>query len=76
MKTVKKIFSVFSIAVLGGISAVGVDHFYILKQNNWNARFEYRNPLPVKFAGLTTPVAENTINFVSAAQKAVPAWCI
>jgi serine protease Do len=73
MKTVKKIFSVFSIAVLGGIAAVGVDHFYILKQNNWNAESNIRNPLPVKFAGLTTPVAENTINFVSAAQKAVPA---
>ncbi len=72
-KTFKKIISVFSIALLGGVAAVGVDHFYILKENKWAAESNIRNPLPVKFAGLTTPVAESAINFVSAAQKTVPA---
>jgi serine protease Do len=73
MKTFRKIISVFSIALLGGIVATGIDHFYIQKQNKWVAESNIRNPLPVKFAGLTNPVAETAINFVSAAQKTVPA---
>jgi len=73
MQTFKKIISVFSIAAIGGVAAVGVDHFYFAKQNNWMAEANIRNPLPVKLAGLTTSTAETTINFVSAAQKGVPA---
>ncbi len=73
MKTFKNFISVFSIALMGGIAAIGVDHFYIQKHNNSLAEANIRNPLPVKFAGLTTPTAESAINFVSAAQKAVPA---
>jgi serine protease Do len=73
MKTFKNFISVFSIALMGGIAAIGIDHFYIQKQNNLQAENNIRNPLPVKFAGLTTPTAESAINFVSAAQKAVPA---
>ncbi len=73
MNTFKKIVSVFSIAAIGGVAAVGVDHFYFAKQNAWMAEANIRNPLPVKFAGLTTSTAETNINFVSAAQKAVPA---
>ena len=73
MKTFRKIFSVFSIALLGGISAIGVDHFYIQKNNNLFAEANIRNPIPIKFVGLTNPTAETTINFVGAAKKAIPA---
>ena len=61
MKTFKNFISVFSIAALGGIAAVGVDHFYILKQNKWNAESNIRNPLPVKFAGPTCTISKDPL---------------
>lgn len=74
MKTFKKFVSVFSIAVLGGFAALTANHFYFQKQANWIAEASIRNPLPVKFVGLTTnPLPENNTDFVSAAQKSVPA---
>ncbi len=73
MKTFRKLLSVFSIALLGGIAAIAVDHFYIQKNNNLFAEANIRNPIPIKFVGLTNPTAETTTNFVGAAQKAIPA---
>jgi len=73
MKTFKKFISVFSIALLGGIASLAIDHYYIQKHNNWLAESNIKNPLPIKFVGLGNSTTEATTNFVTAAQKAVPA---
>lgn len=75
MKTLKKIVSVFAIAAVGGIAAVGVDHIYLQKQYNWMAEANMRNPLPAKFVSYNGNLtgAESSVNFVTAAQKTVPA---
>jgi serine protease Do len=74
MKTFKKFVSVFSIALLGGICALSLDHFYMQKQNQFFAEANVRNPLPVKFAGFNpTATPEGSVNFVDAAKKSVPA---
>ncbi|HTB06935.1 MAG TPA: Do family serine endopeptidase [Bacteroidia bacterium] len=74
MKTFKKFVSVFSIALLGGICALSLNHFYVQKQNQFFAEANVRNPLPVKFTGFN-PMAttEGSVNFVDAAKKSVPA---
>jgi len=73
MKGLKKFISVFSIALLGGIAAISINHFYEGKQNQWAEEAHLRNSLPVKFVGLSSNMPETNVNFVSAAQKSVPA---
>ncbi|MGP8217310.1 MAG: Do family serine endopeptidase [Bacteroidia bacterium] len=73
MKTIRNFISILSVATIGGMVALGIDHFYIQKQDTKIAESSIRNPLPVKFVGLTSSAAETTTNFVTAAQKAVPA---
>jgi serine protease Do len=75
MKTIKKFLSVFSIALLGGIAAITVDHFYSNKQYQITAEANLRNPTPVKFVGLSSnnSMPECNVSFVTAASKSVPA---
>jgi serine protease Do len=75
MKTIGKFLSTLSIAVLGGVAALTLNHFYASKQYQWAAESQMRNPLPVKFVGLSSTAAmpENNTSFVTAAQKSVPA---
>ena len=74
MKTLKKFVSVFSIALLGGIFALSLDHFYVQKQNQFFAEANVRNPLPVKFTGYNpSATPEGSVNFVDAAKKSIPA---
>lgn len=74
MKRIKKILSVFSIALLGGVAALTADHYYTGKQYAWNAEAQIRNRMPVKFAGLSSSaMPETNVSFITAAQKSVPA---
>src|SRR5690242_19837361 len=74
MKTFGRFLSTLSIAILGGVAAISINHFYETKQHQWAAESRLRNPLPVKFVGLNSSAAmpENNSGFVTAAQKAVP----
>ena len=73
MKTIRKFLSVFVIALLGAGAALTTDHYYLKESANYFAETSIRNPLPVKFAGLKAMLPENNMDFVSAAQKGVPA---
>src|ERR1700722_2563857 len=73
MKTIKNLISVFSIALLGGIVALSVYHFYSNKQYQVNAEANLRNPTPVKFVELASGMPEGNVSFVTAASKSVPA---
>lgn len=76
MKTFGRFLSTLSIALLGGVGALTLNHFYTAKQYQWAAETQLRNPLPVKFVGLNSSAAtmpENNSGFVSAAQKSIPA---
>lgn len=74
MKGIKKFLSVFSIALLGGVAALTVDHYYVAKQYAWASEAQIRNRMPVKFAGLSSSaMPETNVSFITAAQKSVPA---
>jgi Do/DeqQ family serine protease len=75
MKTIKKFASVFAIALMGGVSALTLNHYYGGKEYQRMAEADIRNPMPVKFTGLSSnaPAPEANVNFVSAAQHSVPA---
>jgi len=73
MKTIRKFLSVFSIALLGAGSALTIDHFYLKQSANYLAETTIRNPAPIKFVGLKSALPETTADFVTAAQKGVPA---
>jgi serine protease Do len=73
MKTIRKFLSVFAIALIGGASALIIDHYYLNERANYLSEASIHNPLPVKFAGLKTMMPEGNTDFVSAAQKGVPA---
>jgi len=72
MKAIRKFISIFSIALMGGVTAIVINHFYTNKQNDWAAESHLRNPMPVKFVGLSSAMPENNTGFVAAAQKSVP----
>ena len=73
MKTIRKFLSVFVIALLGAGSALTIDHYYLKQSANYLAETSIRNSAPVKFAGLKSSMPETNADFVSAAQKGVPA---
>ncbi len=73
MKTIRNFLSVFSIALLGAGAALTADHYYFNQKSNYQAEAAIRNPLPVKFTGLSTTPPETSMDFVNAAQKTVPA---
>jgi len=73
MKTIKKFLSVFAIALIGGVAALTVNHYFQAKSANYFAEVPIRNPASVKFVGLKSMLPENNTDFVNAAKKAVPA---
>ncbi len=73
MKTVRKFLAVFTIALMGAGVALTIDHYYLQQAYNYGSEASIRNPAPVKLAGLKTMLPENNIDFVTAAQKGVPA---
>ncbi len=73
MKTIRKFLSVFAIALLGAGSALTIDHFISNRRATYLSEASIRNPTPVKFVGLTSAMPETNADFVSAAQKGVPA---
>lgn len=73
MKTIGKILSVFTIALMGAGSALTIDHYYLKESAGYYAEKSIRNPAPVKFTGLKSMLPENNMDFVTAAQKGVPA---
>lgn len=73
MKSIRKFLSVFAIALLGAGSALTVDHFYLKEQANYLSEASIRNSTPVKFVSLKSLLPENNMDFVSAAQKGIPA---
>lgn len=73
MKTIKKYLAVFSIALLGGGVALTLDHYYLNQKANFQSEAAIRNPIPIKMAGLKAVAPEMNGDFVSAAQKSVPA---
>jgi serine protease Do len=80
MKTIKNFLSVFSVALLGAGVALTVDHFYLNERANYLAEQSIRSRTPVNFVGLKSlpggqagMLPENNMDFVSSAQKAVPA---
>ena len=72
MKTIRNFLSVFTIALLGAGAALTIDHYYVSKISDYRSEANIRNQLPVKFAGLHSPLPESNMDFVSAAQKGVP----
>ena len=73
MKTIRKFLSVFTIALMGAGAALTIDHYYLKESANYFAETSIRNPAPVHLAGLKSMLPENNMDFVSAAQKGVPA---
>ncbi|HTA27264.1 MAG TPA: trypsin-like peptidase domain-containing protein, partial [Bacteroidia bacterium] len=73
MKSIRKFLSVFTIALLGAGSALTIDHLALNNRATYLAESNIRNPAPVKFAGLKSALPEANTDFVSAAQKGVPA---
>jgi len=73
MKTIRNFLAVFTIALLGAGTALIIDHFYLNKNARYAAEQFIRNPMPVKFAELHSALPETNMDFVSAAQKGVPA---
>jgi Do/DeqQ family serine protease len=73
MKAIKKFLSLFSIAILGGVAAISLNHYYEGKQYDWSAEEQLRNPTPVKFVGYKSNIPEASVDFVSAAKRSVPA---
>jgi serine protease Do len=74
MKTFGRFLSTLSIALLGGVGALTINHFYNEKQYQWASESQLRNRTPVKFVGLSSnaPMPENNVSFITAAQKSVP----
>jgi len=74
MKSFRKFLAMFSVALLGGVAAITINHFYNEKQYQWAAESQLRNPLPIKFVGLSSSaMPEGNTNFITASQKSVPA---
>lgn len=74
MKTIKNIIASFSVALLGGIAALSVNHYFSDKQYHEVAESGIKNPMPVKLVGQTSvAMPETAVNFVAAAAKSVPA---
>lgn len=73
MKTIRKFLSVFVVALMGAGAALTIDHYYLKESANYFAETSIRNPIPVTLAGLRSTLPENSTDFVSAAQKGVPA---
>jgi serine protease Do len=72
MKMLRKFLSVFAIALIGGGTALTIDHYYQHQKADYFSESVIRNPVPAKFAGLKSMLPENNIDFVNAAQKTVP----
>jgi len=73
MKTIRKFLGVFSVALLGAGAALTIDHYYLKASANYLAEASIRNAAPVKFVGLKPMMPESNTDFVSAAQKGIPA---
>lgn len=73
MKTIRKFLSVFAIALMGAGAALMIDHYYMKESYDYCAEASIRNPLPVKLTALHAMLPEDNMDFVSAAQKGVPA---
>ena len=73
MKAIMKFLSIFTIALMGAGAALTIDHYYLKESANYFAETSIRNPAPVHLAGLKSMLPENNTDFVSAAQKGIPA---
>jgi len=73
MKTIVKILSVFTIALLGAGAALTIDHYYLKESARYYAEANIRNPVPIQLTGFKGLMPETNADFVSAAQKGVPA---
>lgn len=73
MKTIKKLLAVFAIALTGGVAALTIEHYYLNEKSDYLSEAAIRNPAPVEFTGLKTTPPEDNMNFISAAQKGIPA---
>ncbi|MGH7234265.1 MAG: S1C family serine protease, partial [Candidatus Saccharimonadales bacterium] len=61
-------------AVAGGVTALSVNNYFFGQHFQVSASTSIANPLPVKFVGLSSVnTPDNSVNFVSAAAKSVPA---
>src|SRR5687767_6821081 len=67
----KKIASVFAIASIGGITALGLDHFFEKNPANNNSQISYQSP--VKYVNMPSFKPEGAIDFTAAAESTVHA---
>ena len=66
----KKILGVFAIAGIGGLTALGLNHLFIVQSNNQVSQIEYQAPVSyVKLPGANAP--ELALDFTSAAASSV-----
>jgi Do/DeqQ family serine protease len=73
MLNLKKSASIFAIAIAGGLAALTGEHYYYEKEATIASERMLRNPTPVKLASYKGVLPENNPDFVTTAQKAVPA---
>ncbi len=67
----KKIASVFLIASIGGLTALGLNHFLVDKNSHQTSQLTYQPP--VKFVNMPGSAPENNVDFTTAADMSVHA---
>jgi serine protease Do len=67
----KKILGAFVIASMGGLTALGLNHLLENKNSGQASQIAYQ--LPAKYVSMPSAVAENTVDFTTAADLSVPA---
>ena len=66
----KKIASIFTIAILGGISALGLNHF-LNNENNKKITQTVYQAAPIRYVNLPNTSPESSIDFTSAAESSI-----